>query len=84
MAELYRIVSAHERITTATGGIVAIQLIRTPTDETAFIEDWNARRNETARNPGYLASALHRALDPDNPIRFIELTRFTSTDATRD
>jgi heme-degrading monooxygenase HmoA len=81
VAELYRIVSSHERITTAGGAIVAIQLHQAPPDEAAFIDDWNASRNEIARNPGYLASTLHRALDPDNHIRFVELTRFTTTDA---
>lgn len=83
MAELYRIVSSHERITTTGGAIVAIQLHEAPADEAAFIDDWNAGREEIARNPGYLASTLHRALEPDNPIRFIELTRFTTTDAVQ-
>jgi heme-degrading monooxygenase HmoA len=83
VAELYRVVSSHERITTAGGSIVAIQLHEAPTDEAAFIDDWNARREGMARNPGYLASTLHRALKPDNHIRFVELTRFTTTDAAQ-
>ena len=83
MAGLYRIVSSHERITTTTGAIVAIELHETPADDAAFIADWNAGRNDIARNPGYLASTLHRALDPDDHIRFVELTRFTTIDAIR-
>ena len=81
MADLYRIVSSHQRITTSGGAIVAIQLHPAPADDSAFIDDWNASRHEIARNRGYLASTLHHALDPDNHIRFIELTRFTTTDA---
>ncbi len=81
MVELYRIVSTHERITTATGSIVAIELHETSSDEDRFVDDWNASRADVARNPGYLASTLHRALDPDNRLRFIETTRFTTTDA---
>ena len=83
MADLYRIVSSHERITTTNGAIVAIELHQTPADDAAFIAGWNASRDEIARNPGYLASTLHRALDADNRIRFVELTRFTTADATR-
>lgn len=82
VAELYRIVSSHERITTTVGAIVAIELHAAPADDAAFIDDWKASRNQIACNPGYLASILHRALDPENHIRFIELTRFTTTDAT--
>lgn len=81
MAELYRIVSTHERITTATGSIVVIELHETPSDEARFVADWNASRAGLARNPGYLASTLHRALDPGNRFRFIETTQFTTTDA---
>jgi heme-degrading monooxygenase HmoA len=83
VAELYRIVSSHERITTTGGAIVAIQLHEAPSDEAGFIDDWNASREEIARNPGYLASTLHRALEPDNRVRFVELTRFTTTDAVQ-
>ena len=82
MAELYRIVSTHERITTTTGIDRRDRAARDTLRRRPLHRRLEREPRRVARNPGYLASTLHRALDPNNRLRFVEPTRFTTADAT--
>jgi heme-degrading monooxygenase HmoA len=43
-----------------------------------FLQGWEAARDVMQRQPGYVATRLHRSLDPMAPFRFINVAEWTT------
>ena len=59
--------------------IVLINVFEVPADkDTEFLQGWMAARDFLQRQPGYIATRLHRSLDPAARFRFINVAEWAT------
>jgi heme-degrading monooxygenase HmoA len=59
--------------------LVLINAFEVPPDaDDEFIRGWEAARDYLQTQPGYVDTALHRAISPDADFRFVNLARWES------
>ena len=69
-------------MSTATNTVTLINAFEVPRDaDEAFIAAWERARDFLAAREGFSRTALHRALLPDVPFRFVNVARIESPDA---
>jgi heme-degrading monooxygenase HmoA len=81
---LYDIVFEEDLASGDGPGVVLINAFEVPpTADDDFIQAWHRGRDVLADKPGYLATRLHRALQPDADFRFVNIARYATVDAFR-
>ena len=59
--------------------LVLINAFEVPPDaDDAFLRGWEAARDYLRTQPGYVDTALHRAVSPDADFRFVNVARWES------
>ena len=71
-------------MTTSTDTMTLINAFEVPPEaDESFVEGWRRARDFLATREGFGATALHRALRPDAPFRFVNVARVDSPDTWR-
>ena len=59
--------------------VVLINVFEVPAEaDDEFLSAWEAARDQLETRPGYVDTALHRALSPDASFRYVNVARWES------